>query len=497
MKPYLSKTQFLRGLQCHKALWLLKNRPDLVPEPSEALLAIFDEGHEVGKLAQGLFPGGAEIEYTDDREKMIGETGELIRSGARTIYEATFRFDNILVMADILHHGPSGWELYEVKSGTSVKEINIWDVAVQYFVITGAGVDITGASLVHIDNTYERRGELDIHQLFNIEDMTEEVVARVVARKDSVRDEIEAMRRDLGPECPAVDIGLHCHDPYECDFILHCWSHIPETSVFDINRLGSRKKFDLYYRGMVKFSDLPEDYPLSERQRMQVDAELDDRDYVNVDKIREFLRGLRYPRYYLDFETFQRAIPPFDAVRPYEQIPFQYSLHLREREGAPLLHHEFLAEPGPDPRKEIARRLTSLIPSYATVIAYNANFEKMILRGLAERFPEQGEKLEKIISNMVDLAMPFRLGYCYRKEMKGSASLKAVLPALVPELGYDGMSIGGGQEASAAYGMLRRTDDEAEKARIKKALLEYCRLDTMAMVRLVEVLEGLCKGTGQ
>jgi len=484
MKPYLSKTQFLRGLQCHKALWLLKNRRDLVPEPSEALLAIFEEGREVGKLAQGLFPGGAEIEYTYDKEKMIGETGELIRSGVSTIYEATFRFDNILVMADILHHGPSGWELYEVKSGTSVKEINIWDVAVQYYVITGAGVDITGASLVHIDNTYERRGELDIHQLFAIEDMTEEVAAR----KDAVRDEIEAMRRDLGPECPAVDIGPHCQDPYECDFIPHCWAHVPETSVFDINRLGANKKFDLYYKGIVEFSDLPEDYPLSERQRMQVAAELDGRDYVNVDKIREFLRGLHYPRYYLDFETFQRAIPPFDAVRPYEQIPFQYSLHVVEGEGAPLLHHEFLAEPGPDPREEIARRLTALIPPEATVIAYNANFEKMILRGLAGRFPELGEKLEKIISNMVDLAMPFRLGYCYRKEMKGSASLKAVLPALVPGLGYDGMVIGGGQEASAAYGMLSHTDDEAEKSRIRKALLEYCRLDTLAMVRLVEKL---------
>jgi len=493
MKPYLSKTQFLRGLQCHKALWLLKNRSDLVPGPSDALLAIFEEGHEVGELAQGLFPGGEEIEYLDDKEKMIGKTADIIRNGARTIYEATFRFDNILVIADILHHGPKGWEIYEVKSGTSVKEINIWDVALQYYVIREAGLDIRGASLVHIDNTYERRGDLDIRRLFAIEDMTEEVVAR----RDAVRDEIEAMRRDLGPEGPAVDIGPHCKDPFECDFKPHCWAHVPETSIFDINRLGARKKFDLYYRGMVKFSDLPEDYPLSERQRMQVDAELDDRDYVNVDKIREFLRGLRYPRYYLDFETFQMAIPPFDAVRPYEHVPFQFSLHVVEGEGAPLLHHEFLAEPGPDPRKEIARRLTALIPPEATVIAYNANFEKMILRGLAERFPEYRERLEEIISNMVDLAMPFRLGYCYRKEMKGSASLKAVLPALVPELGYDGMAIGGGQEASAAYGMLRRTDDEAEKARIKKSLLEYCKLDTLAMVRLVEVLEGLCKGTGQ
>jgi hypothetical protein len=335
----------------------MKNRRELVPEPSEALLAIFEEGHEVGKLAQGLFPGGVEIEYSEDRGKMIRETGELIRSGARTIYEATFRFDNILVMADILYHGPSGWELYEVKSGTQVKEINIWDLTIQYYVITGAGVDITKASLVHIDNTYERRGDLDIHQLFNIEDMTEEVAAR----KDAVCEEIEAMRRDLGPACPSVDIGPHCHDPYECDFIPHCWSHIPDTSVFDINRLGSRKKFDLYYRGIVELSDLPEDYPLSERQRMQVDAELDDMDYVNVEEIREFLRGLSYPRYYLDFETFQRAIPPFDCVRPYEHVPFQYSLHVVEGEGAPLLHHEFLAGPGPDPRGEIAQRLTALI----------------------------------------------------------------------------------------------------------------------------------------
>ncbi len=484
MKPYLSKTQFLRGLQCHKALWLLKNRRDLVPEPSAALCAVFEEGREVGKLAQGLFPGGVEIEYSDDKEKMTGETGRLIRGGAETIYEAAFRFDNIFVMADILRRGPGGWEIYEVKSGTAVKEINTWDLAVQYYVIRGAGLGVAGASLVHIDKTYERRGGLDIRRLFTIEEMTGEVRDRMAA----VREEIEAMRRDLGPSCPALDIGPHCHDPYVCDFIPYCWAHIPETSVFDINRLGSGRKFDLYYRGIVELSDLPADYPLNERQRMQVDAELKGREYVKAEEIREFLRGLRYPRCYLDFETFQRAVPPFDGVRPYEHIPFQYSLHVAEREGAPLRHHEFLAEPGPDPRREIARRLADLIPSEAAVIAYNANFEKMILRGLAERFPEHREKMEEIIANMADLALPFRRGYCYRKEMKGSASLKAVLPALVPGLGYDEMAIGGGQEASAAYVTLLRTDDEAEKERIKKALLEYCRLDTLAMVRLVEKL---------
>jgi len=490
-KPYLSKTQFLRGLQCHKALWLLKKRPDLAVEPDSALLAVFEEGHEAGKLAQGLFPGGVVVEFERDKKKMLKKTIELVDQGVETIYEATFSFDNIFVMVDILHMTDNGWEIYEVKSGTTVKAINLPDLALQYHVLTGAGLSITNASLIHINNSYERHGPIDIQQLFTIEDSTEEI--RGLQKR--VKQDIEEMRAALGPDCPNIDIGPYCRDPYECGFIPYCWAHVSEPSVFDIHRLNGSKKFELYYQGIVEFKDIPENYYLNERQKMQVDAELTEREYLKVDEIRVFLDTLHYPMYFLDFETFQKAIPPFDGIRPYEQIPFQYSLHVLDSEGSPLKHHEFLCEPGTDPREEIAKKLTALIPEEATVIAYNMSFEKMILGALAERFPKYQKEIWRIMANMEDLMVPFRKGCCYTKEMNGSASLKAVLPALVPELGYDGMAIAGGQEASAAYGALHREVDKTKENNIKKALLEYCKLDTLALVKLIEKLRRYADGT--
>jgi len=188
-KPYLSKTLFLRGLQCHKALWLLKKRPDLAVEPDSALLAVFEEGQKVGKLAQGLFPGGVVVEFERDKGKMLKKTTELLEQGAETIYEATFSFDNIFVMVDILHRTDDGWEIYEVKSGTTVKAINLPDLAIQYHVLTGAGLSITKASLIHINNSYERHGPIDIQQLFTIEDSTEEIRGM----QERVKQDIEAM----------------------------------------------------------------------------------------------------------------------------------------------------------------------------------------------------------------------------------------------------------------------------------------------------------------
>jgi len=327
---------------------------------------------------------------------------------------------------------------------------------------------------------------IDIQELFTIEDLTDQMWGLL----DPVRKDILAMRSALGQECPKIDIGPHCMSPYDCDFKPHCWAHIPEPSVFNLNHLLTEKKFDLYYRGILEFSQIPKDFSLNKRQRMQVEAELSDKDFIDKEGIGAFLESLSYPMYFLDFETFMQAIPNFDGQRPYEQIPFQFSLHALESPGANLCHHEFIGEPWIDPRLEIAARLVKLIPKKACVIAYNMGFEKSVIRNLAEKHPAYSDALLQINENMRDLMVPFRSGHCYTKEMNGSASLKAVLPALVPELGYDNMTIGGGQEASAAYGELHREVDKTREGKIKKALLEYCKLDTLAMVKLIEKLRS-------
>ena len=485
-KHLLSKSQYLRGLQCRKSLWLYRNRLELRTPPDEAQQAVFATGTEVGLLAQKLFPGGTAVAFEGSTfDEKVARTKELIDSGTETIYEATFSFDDVLVMVDILHYGVRGWELYEVKSSTEVKDVHVADVAVQYYVLNGNGLRIAKASLAHINNQYVRYGDLDVKSLFTIAELTGDVEER----QDSVNLDLLNMKAMLGYDCPRIDIGPHCSDPYECAFMAHCWAHIPTPSVFDLARLNNNKKFELYYKGISSFKDIPETYPLNPGQRMQVTAEMEGEKYIDKSGLVEFLKTLRYPLYFLDFETFQSAIPLFDGTRPYEQMPFQYSLHSLESENAESKHAEFLARQGSDPRESLVKRLVADIPHDACVLAYNMTFEKMIIRNLAGQFPAYANRLMNIHDNMLDLMAPFRSKYFYTKEMQGSYSIKHVLPALVPGMGYDGLTISNGGEAMNAYATLHLVKDEAEVARIRTALLEYCKLDTFAMVALLGKLK--------
>jgi hypothetical protein len=485
MKHNLSKSSFIRGLQCHKSLWLYKNKPELRTKPDASQQAVFESGTEVGILAQGLFPDGKEVKFEGSTPwKNTKLTQELINNGVDTIYEATFTYDSITVMVDILHKGSDGWGLYEVKGSSGFKEVYLNDISVQYYVVTGSGLNLNSASLVHLNSDYVRNGELSISELFTIQNITQQVVDQ----QEFIMDKLAGIRSMLDGGSPDIDIGPHCFTPYRCDFFEHCRSHIPEYSVFDIAGLYTTKKFDLYNRGIVNLQDIPEDYPLSDSQWLQVEAELNDTILLECKDIKDFLKTLYYPLYYLDFETFTPAVPPFDNTKPYQQIPFQFSLHLQEKEGAEPKHYEFLAEEGREPRMELIKELIRLIPDNVCVIAYNSGFEKRILRELGEAFPEYANKLAKIQNNIIDIMKPFQNKHYYTKELKGSYSIKAVLPALVPELSYQGMVIADGGEAMRAYASLHLIEDEDEKKKIRKDLLEYCKLDTLGMVKIVAKL---------
>ncbi|GMR04622.1 MAG: DUF2779 domain-containing protein [Thermodesulfobacteriota bacterium] len=486
MRIFLSKSQFLRGLQCKKALWLLKNKPGEAAPPDAQRLEIFRTGEEVGRLARGLFPGGVEVRYRKNLDHMVSETERFILGGEAVIYEASFRFDDVLVMVDILRKGERGWGIYEVKSSTSVKDVHVDDLAIQSYVLRGTGLALSGAYLVTINNRYVRRGDIDVLGLFNVNDLTFDAGTKVrgVAKK------LSEMREALEGPCPGVDIGPWCTDPYECDFIPLCWAHIPQKSVFDLRGRGV-DKFAFYSEGKISFKDLVND-ELNQAQRMQVEAELGGVVTMDRGAIKGFLKKIRYPLYFLDFETFSDAVPPFDGTSPYEQIPFQYSVHSIESEGAPLRHDEFLAREGVDERRELARALTAAIPPDACVIAYNMSFERRVLKKLAEDFPLYREGLIAISENLLDLMVPFKKRYYYTREMEGSFSLKKVLPALLDGLDYSGLEIKDGAEASIAYKRLVEME-ERKKAAVKKDLLEYCRMDTLALVRLLEKLKGLVR----
>ena len=490
----LSKSLYIRGIQCEKSLWLKKKRPEVLQAPDDGAQAVFDTGTSVGELACELFSGGERIEYTGDFNAQMAKTKELIERGTKVIYEATFCFDGILVMVDILCVCEDGLIINEVKSSTSVKDVYIDDASIQHYVISSLGYKVSGVNIIHIDNSYVRGEKLELEKLFHTEDVTEQIMQKQAEIPQILNKFEEILSKNAEPE---VDIGPHCSDPYHCDAWEYCWREqrgIPEYSIFNISRLRTDKKFDLYKNGVVKFEDIKDLDKFNASQQIQIRSELSQEEIIDKDAIKEFLKTLSYPLYHLDFETFQQAVPEFMGLRPYEQIPFQFSIHKDDGNGN-LEHFEFLADVGADPRYELALNLIKFIPQDACVLAYNMSFEKRVIRQLALNYPQISNELMAIHDNIKDLMAPFASKSYYHPKMQGSYSIKYVLPALVPEFesAYKDLNLihHGGEAMQAYEGMAYMLADEREA--YKKALLAYCKLDTLAMVKVLEKLREVAK----
>lgn len=486
----LSKSLYTRGIQCQKSLWLKKYKPSVLTPPNAAALAVFETGNVVGDLACELFPGGKEVAFTRDYDEMMAQTREYLDSGVGYVYEATFAYDGVLVMVDVLEVNADGVCVYEVKSSTSVKDIYLHDVSIQSYVLQKLGFNVLRTYVVHINNAYVRDEELVLEELFSVVDVTEEV-SPLVDGVPRVLAEFEESLSDKDKE-PDIDIGKHCNNPYECDAKEYCWKvqrDIPDYSIFNVFNIGSKKQMELYEQGVVAIEDIPDDYPMTAIQKQKVQNWKDQASFIDKENIKDFLDTLSYPIYHLDFETFQQAIPEWKGVSPYQQIPFQYSLHIERSDGT-LEHKEFLGEDGVDPRYELAKRLVEDIPTDVTVLAYSMSFEKSVNAKLALRFPEFSTHLFAINKNVKDLMSPFQKKHYVTAQMQGSYSIKYVLPSLVPEMEQAYKSLNGvqnGNDAMNAFAKLSSMGKE-EKEETKMALLEYCKLDTLAMVKVLKKL---------
>ena len=491
-KHILSKSTFLRGLQCQKSLYLYKNFYTLKDKITPQQEAIFRQGSNVGVLAQGLFPGGTDAspESIFNFQQSVLDTILYIDEGETIVYEAAFQFNGVLAALDILVKDKDGWKAYEVKSSTEVKETYINDAALQYYVITNSEleIDLKDISIVYINNEYIKNGEIDVHQLFTIES----VLDRVKEVLPIIPNQIAAFKKLLQQDTiPDIDIGMQCFEPYDCDFMGTCWKHIPEYSVFNISNLYKTKKFELYKNGIVTFDQIDlENNNLNTNQLLQVSSELNGETTIDKDNINQFLKALTYPLYYLDFETINPAIPIYDNSRPYQLLVFQYSLHVQEAIGKELTHFEYLAEPIPeiDPRIGFIEKLVADCGTTGDILVYNIGFERGRLQELSEVFPEFANKLTDIIQRMKDLMIPFQQKWVYTPEMQGSYSIKKVLPALVPELSYDNLAIKEGGTASNTFYQMVIGEFDGFIPKTRKDLLEYCELDTYAMVKILEKL---------
>lgn len=485
----LSKSKYCSGVQCNKILWLDKYKSDVKEEIDNE--SVLSNGTKVGELARGLFGSYINIEFNTDLNQMINDTNEAIKNNNCIITEASFLYDNNFCSVDILKKNGNNYEIYEVKSSTEVSDIYKEDISYQYYVLNSIGLNVVKCCIVYINNQYVRNGELELDKLFNIEDVTEYAKDNLNNVKNKIIEIREYMKQNKEP---IMDIGEQCFKPYDCPYFKYCSRHLGDNNVFDIRNMQLRSKLKFYNKGIYKFEDLLKE-DISDDYKEQIEYELYDKgDKINVDNIKEFMNTLYYPLYFLDFETFQQSIPLYDGISPYEQIPFQYSIHYIEKDGDELKHIEYLAEPDVDPRRDLAEHLVKDIPSNACVIAYNMKFEKMVIKKLSTLFNDLSDDLMNIYNNIYDIMIPFKNRDYYNRDMQGSFSIKYVLPALFPNdpsLNYHNLEqVHNGSEASNTYSMLG-TYSKEEQEKVRKNMLKYCELDTYAMVKIYNKLKQL------
>lgn len=498
MGPVISKSKFLSGLQCPLLLWTQYNDRDAIPLPPPSTQYVFDMGHTVGDLAKTVFPGGVEVPGggatpgdRPDIEATVATTLAMMRE-RRPVFEASFLADEPAgrryVRADVMVPSATkgdAWDLVEVKSSTRVKDINLWDVAFQAGTIEGAGVKLDRLYLMHIDTSYVRQGDIEPQRLFAREDVTDH--ARSLMK--DVPALFARMAAVIGGPRPTVPIGPHCEDPYHCAMLPVCWGDLPADHVTTMAR-GGRRAFGWMERGWHRIGDLP-DHELSGLQLTQKAAVAAGAPHVDRGAVQQALAHLEYPLWLLDFESVNPAVPLVDGTRPFEQLPFQFSLHVQAAPGAAPAHIEFLADRPGDPRPALLEALRAIGPA-GTVLAFNATFESQVLASLGRAYPQHLAMVTDLGARLRDLADPFRSFALYHPAQRGSYSLKAVLPAWTGQ-GYDDLAIADGQSAGRGWQRAVYANDLApgEREALLAALRAYCGRDTGAMVALLEVLRGL------
>jgi Domain of unknown function(DUF2779) len=483
----ISKSKFMAGSQCLKRLYFQVHQPELAAEPDAASEAIMAQGREVGLLARQMFPGGIEVR-NEGLDQAIRATRELIANcEVPAIFEGTFEHGGVLVRVDVLQRRRDRrWRLIEVKSTTDVKDHHLEDVAIQHRVVTRSGVDLAASCLAHVSRDYVYGGDpIDANCFFKIRNLTRQVERLQAELTIQLRSEFRVLAM---PEAPNIPAGRQCGDPFTCEFFDHCNPPIPNDHILRLPRIHASTVAKLVALGVQSIHDIPENYPLSGRLRRACMSVQIGKPWYGPELREEFDR-LKYPLYFMDFETVNPAIPRFAGMRPYDQIPFQFSVHVQRESGVAPEHLEFLATDASDPRPAFASALCDALRDRGSIVVYHQQFESQRLSNLASWLPEFSARINKIQRRLWDL-LPIVRDHVYHPAFGGSYSLKSVLPALVPEMTYEGMVVADGQGAGLAWESLISGDcSEAEHHRKRKALLDYCRQDTLGMVKILEVIK--------
>src|SRR5208337_709857 len=486
----ISKSKFVAGAQCLKRLYLQVHQSELAAATDASGSAIMEQGQEVGRLAHQLFPGGVKVDGSDGLGQAIRTTQELTANPeVPAIFEGTFSNGDVLVRVDILHRRRDNrWRLIEVKSTTDLKDYHLDDVAIQHRVVSRCGLDLASSCLAHINRNYVfDGGSIDVRRFFKIRNLTQRVERLQPKLTFLLRSEFRVLAMPNAPDLPT---GRHCTDPITCEFYDRCNPPLPDDHIGYLPRLHASAAEELDEMGVESIFDIPADFPLSERQRRGCTSVQSGQPWFSPELGKE-LESLKYPLYFMDFETVNPAIPRFSGMRPFDQLPFQWSVHVLRQPGAEPEHSEFLATDNSDPRSEFINTLCAALGGSGSIVVYNRQFESQRLAELAAWLPEFGGRIKKIQGRLFDL-LPVVRNHVYHPAFAGSFSLKAVLPALVPEMSYEGMDVANGQEAWLAWELLMRGGlDQSEREKGRKALWEYCAQDTLALVKLLDKLHSV------
>lgn len=494
---HLSKTNYITWRDCKKNAWLKMHKPDIYYSfpLSSFEQNIIDIGNEIDLLARKLFPGGVEVEDRED----TAYTEKLLKEKTKVIYQPVFKSEKYITASDIfvLNEDTGLYDLYEVKASTSSEDDGgrktkdyIIDMAFQKAVLEEVGVKIGKTNLIRLNKEFVKDGEINLWDLFLIEDLSGEVNEELPEVKANMEFAYEYLMKEEEPQghCDCIYRGLNGH----CTTAKYSIPDLPEYPVHQISRIHKNKLTALIDSFIYNIHDVPEDFPLSEAQRRQVDTAQSGKEQIDRRGIKEFLETIQYPIAFLDYETYPAALPRFDGYRPYQQIPFQFSLHIKESKDSELSHHEFLYTDEGNPDEEFVLALEKYLPEKGSVIVWNKKFEQGINTQIGERLSGHSEFLKGVNDRVVDLMVPFsgKTNVYDHPKFKGSASIKYVLPALVPELSYKNLEIQEGGTASDTWNRIATGEYKDEEAKQKReALLKYCELDTLAMVRIWEVLE--------
>ena len=478
----LSKSHVLTGLQCLKRLHLETHASELAEPPDPRAEGMRALGTEVGVIARRRFPGGVLVQ--GPHEEAVRATRALLADASvPAIYEAAFERDGVAVRVDALTRAGRGWDLVEVKSGTRIRRHHELDLAIQLRVVEGS-VPVARAYLMHLEREYVfDGGPCDFAALFTLRDCTPR--ARTLA--PALAERLPAVREALaGLDPPEVATGDQCRVPYRCPFFAHCHAGGPEHPLRELPRLSVPQLAWLEGRGIVDLRDVPDDLPrLSPRQKRVRDVVRAGTPFRDP-AVAQALAAVVFPAHFLDFETASTPIPAYAGTRPFEAIPFQWSDHVVDG-GEIIAHHEFLHRGGSDPRRAVATSLLEVARDAGSIVAYSG-YEADVLAALASALPDLSEALHALRARIVDL-LPIVRAHYYHPRLRGSFSIKAVLPAMVPGASYDDLEIREGFMAMRARAeMIDPDTPPARREELARQLLAYCGADTAAMVALYRAL---------